>query len=125
MTIAFYSENGPGTADRDWNELDELWRACGGYVESYAVCDGLQLICGEVPADSRITAILPAGQAVRGPCLVVRVDDEGEIVDLTPEDIEHLDACVLIGNIIDLAHYVRRFSVIAKRLAETVAEAEP
>ena len=76
-------------------------------------------------ADSRITAILPAGQAVRGPCLVVRVDDEGEIVDLTPEDIEHLDACVLIGNIIDLAHYVRRFSVIAKRLAETVAEAEP
>lgn len=125
MTIAFYSESGPGTADRDWNELDELWRACGGYVESYAVCDGLQLICGEVPADSRITAILPAGQAVRGPCLVVRVDDEGEIADLTPEDIEHLDACVLIGGIIDLAHYVRRYSAIAERLAETIAEAEP
>jgi hypothetical protein len=79
--------------------LEAMQQIVGGYIENVTLEDGIGLICNEegklhkLPENRTITEIQ---DVVRGDFFISRFNDEGETVDVTPEDV---------------AKYTKRFSL--------------
>lgn len=79
--------------------LEAMQQIVGGYIENVTLEDGIGLICNEegklhkLPENRTITEIQ---DVVRGDFFISRFNDEGETVDVTPEDV---------------AKYTKRFTI--------------
>jgi hypothetical protein len=71
--------------------LKPMQALVGGYIENVTLEEGVGLICNEegklkgLPLNRRIPEI---NDTIRGPFCISRYNDEGETVDVTPEDIK-------------------------------------
>jgi hypothetical protein len=71
--------------------LDPMQALVGGYIENVTLEDGIGLVCNEegkltgLPLNRRIPEI---HDTIRGPFFISRYNEEGETVDVTPEDIQ-------------------------------------
>ena len=71
--------------------LDPMQSLVGGYIENVTLEEGVGLICNEegklkdLPLNRRVEEL---NDVIRGPFFISRYNDEGETVDVTPEDIK-------------------------------------
>lgn len=71
--------------------LDPMQSLVGGYIENVTLEEGVGLICNEegklksLPLNRYVEELR---DTIRGPFFISRYNDEGETVDVTPEDVK-------------------------------------
>ena len=79
--------------------LEAMQQIVGGYIENVTLEDGIGLICNEEGKLHKLSEnrhIAEINDVVRGDFFLSRYNEEGETVDVTPEDV---------------AKYTKRFSL--------------
>lgn len=69
------------------NTLEALQEIVGGYVEELGMCTDLRILCNEEAIlGDYIFNVSIAGAQLFGNLIIVKIDEEGEIVDFDQED---------------------------------------
>lgn len=88
--LLFPVKAAPQVLDID-SGLASMQALVGGYIENVTLEDGVGLVCNEegkltgLPFNRRVPEL---NDVIRGNFFISRYNDEGETVDVTPEDIK-------------------------------------
>lgn len=91
IRILVYRPGLPGTVEEQLDDLATQQGLVGGFIESVGLGDGVFLTCNE---EGKLKNLPPnfalPGDMIVGTAFFCRVDDEGDCVSLTDEDITRI-----------------------------------